>query len=353
MSNRQIKTPFTTISSLHATQTPLPTPSHNEVLVKIHSISLNYRDLEVIEGRYTHHKGGMDTSSPLIPCSDMSGTIIDVGPDVTEWRKGDSVISIFLQAHQFGNIRGEYMKTGVGYPLEGVLQQYRVFPSHALVRKPQYLTHHEAATLPIAAVTAWSALMGLQQLTPGDWVLCQGTGGVSLAGLQIAKASGARTILLSSSDDKLSRAKRELGADVTINYKTTPNWSDDVLSATQNEGVNHILETGGASTLSHSFSCIAFGGQISAIGYVGGKEPPPDVDVNINVQCLVRNVTVKGIINGGRDKFQAMLRAYEARGIRPVVDRVFGFDVKGVGEAFEYLKGGGHFGKVVVEVSKE
>ncbi|KAJ3179245.1 hypothetical protein HDU85_004935 [Gaertneriomyces sp. JEL0708] len=354
MSNLQFLTTFKGISDLTTHTTSIPSPGPNQVLVKIHAVSLNYRDIEVIQGQYGHHKSLGDQNSGevegLVPCSDMSGEIIKVGDGVREWKAGDQVLSTFIQGHVAGEIKEEDMSTGLGLPLTGVLQQYRLFPAHALVRKPAYLTHIEGCTLPIAAVTAWNAFHGLQPLKSGDWVLLQGTGGVSIAAAQIAKASGARVILVSGSPKKIERAVQDIGIDISINYKETPNWDEKVLEITGGRGVDHILEVTGQSTLERSFSCIRFGGQISCIGYVSGKGPT-DGQYNLNVVALRRGVTVKGILVGGRDMFEDMLRAYEANKIKPIVDRVVGFDKEEVTGAFEYVKQGGHYGKVVIKVA--
>ena len=255
------------------------------------------------------------------------------------------------------------MASGLGKPLDGVLQSYRVFPTTGLVRCPEYLTDEEASCLPIAAVTAWMAIFGMEPFgtwkesqeggkkkpLEGKFVLLEGTGGVAVAGLQIAKAAGATTIVTSSSDEKLKRAKEELGADFVINYKTTPNWEEKVMEITKaNDGADIILETGGAGTLYKALDCIAFGGLISCIGYTSGKEDEEGSRMNLNLLALRRNVTLKGIINGPRDRFEEMCEFYERHQIRPVVDKVFGFEQGG--EAIKYLRSGSHFGKVVVKV---
>ncbi|EXJ54662.1 alcohol dehydrogenase [Cladophialophora yegresii CBS 114405] len=329
---------------------PLPEPGKDEVLVEIHAVSLNYRDTEVAMGLYTHHKA--IGSAKVVPCSDMCGTVVAVGDNEPgHWHVGDRVLSIFNQTHLTGQIKERDMASGLGLPLDGVLQTYRIFPVTGLVKAPNYLTDEEASTLPIAGVTAWMSLNGMKPLDNGhgdrQTVLLQGTGGVSVAGLQIAHAAGAKTIITSSSDDKLSRAK-SLGATHTVNYRTNPDWEHVVMKATEQEGANVILETGGAQTLRKSFDCISFGGVIACIGYLSGKQDEPTDRTNVNVLALRRTVTLKGILNGPRDRFEEMLRFYETKQIRPVVDKVFSFDE--AREALQYLYGGGHFGKVVIRV---
>lgn len=243
------------------------------------------------------------------------------------------------------------MSSGLGLPLPGVLAEYRVFPASGLVKCPEYLSDEEACTLPIAAVTAWTSInwqspLGKPLRDPETTVLVQGTGGVSIAGLLMAKAAGLKCIVTSSSDDKLSKAK-ELGADYTINYRTCPEWQDEVMKFSQDRGTDIILETGGAQTLRKSFACIAFGGCIACIGYLGGKEEGGG-GMNVNVLALSRNVTLKGILNGPKDRFEEMVKFFEEKKVKMVVDRVFDFEEAKA--AVKYLVGGGHFGKVVVKV---
>ncbi|KAI1137577.1 alcohol dehydrogenase [Hypoxylon sp. FL0543] len=324
-----------------------------EVLVKIYRVSLNFRDTEVCMGHYNHHKT-LEQGSPVVPCSDMCGTIEKLGPANGNCglKEGDRVMAIFNQTHLKGQIVEKDMASGLGSPLPGVLSQYRVFPAYGLVRVPDYLTDEEAAALPIAAVTAWMALNTFQPIGQplngkDKVVLLQGTGGVSISGLQIAKALGLTTIVTSSSDAKLDRA-RKLGADHTINYKTTPEWQDKVLELTGGRGADVIFEIGGAKTLEKSFSCVAYGGLISCIGYLSGKEDPPGSRINTNVLALRRNVTLKGILNGPKDRFEEMLAWYDRKQIHPVIDRVFEFE--DARDALKYLFSSSHFGKVVVKV---
>ncbi|KAI1082116.1 hypothetical protein F5B20DRAFT_569539 [Whalleya microplaca] len=324
-----------------------------EALVKINRVSLNFRDTEVCMGLYGHHKT-LEQGQPIAPCSDMCGTIekLGSGSEGCGLREGDRVMAIFNQTHLKGQVVESDMASGLGFPLPGVLTQYRIFPASGLVRVPDYLTDAEAAALPIAAVTAWMALNTFQPigqpLTGKDKiVLLQGTGGVSVSGLQIAKALGLTTIVTSSSDTKLARA-RELGADHTINYTTTPEWQDTVLTLTGGRGADVIFEVGGAGTLEKSFACVAFGGLISAIGYLAGKEDAPGPRMNANVLALRRNVTLKGMLNGPKERFEEMLGLYGSKEIRPVIDHVFEFEE--AREALLYLFGGKHFGKVVVKV---
>ncbi|KAK2748912.1 hypothetical protein FQN57_007195 [Myotisia sp. PD_48] len=336
--------------TLKTINVPTPVPGQGEVLVEIHAVSLNYRDIEVISGEYTHHKT-VKNSEPIVPCSDMCGFVIAVGEGTTEWKVGDRVLSTFLPKHQTGRATLENLMAGMGLPLPGVLATHRVFPAYALVKAPDYLTDEEACTLPIAAVTAWMSINGMRPMgQPGgkdEYVLLLGTGGVAIAGLQIAKASGAKVIITSSSDSKLQMAK-ELGADCTINYRTQPSWDEQVMKLTNNHGADIILETGGSQTLRKSFDSIAFGGLINCIGYTSGKIDTDDDRLNVNILTLRRNVMLMGIITGPKDRFQEMLKFYEKHEIHPYVNRVFRFD--DAKQAFEYLQSGGHFGKVVIKV---
>ncbi|KIW08678.1 uncharacterized protein PV09_00629 [Verruconis gallopava] len=337
------------IQNLRKETSPMPKPGDGEVLVKVHTVSLNYRDTEVCNGLYGHHKS-VSQGKKLVPCSDMCGTVVQLGPNSTGFKEGDRVLSIFNQTHQTGQVLEKDMASGLGLPTPGVLTQYKVFPSYGLVKCPEYLTDEQACNLPIAAVTAWMSINWMQpmgqHLSGKDiTVVCQGTGGVSIAGLQIAKACGMTAIVTSSSDAKLQRAK-ELGADHLINYKTTPDWDKEVLRITDGKGASIILEAGGALTLPKSFECVAFGGMIAAIGYLGGKEEPKGSRMNVNVLALKRNVTIKGILNGPKDRFEEMLKLYEEKKIVPVVDSVYPFSRSK--EALQYLESGSHFGKVVI-----
>ncbi|KIX96274.1 uncharacterized protein Z520_08052 [Fonsecaea multimorphosa CBS 102226] len=340
------------LDKLSKSTCPVPIPGENEVLVEVRAVSLNYRDTEVAMGLYNHHKA-IGASPNVVPCSDMCGIVVEVGHSRHGgWNVGDRVLSIFNQTHLTGQIKEKDMAFGLGLPLDGVLQQYRVFPVTGLVKAPDYLTDEEASTLPIAAVTAWMAINGMRPVNhpggQGETVLLQGTGGVSISGLQIAHAAGAKTIITSSSDAKLARAEA-LGATFSINYRKNPDWQNTVMELTEGEGADLIFETGGAQTLRKSFDCVSFGGLINCIGYLSGKQDEPVDRTNANVLALRRNVTLKGILNGPRDRFEEMMRFYEAKKIRPVVDKIFPFDE--AKEAFQYLYRGAHFGKVVLRVS--
>ena len=301
----------------------------------------------------------------------MCGEIVALGSSATRtWTKGQRVLSIFNQSHQKGQIKEQDFSTGLGLPLAGVLAQYRIFPVGGLVTVPDYLNDEEAACLPIAAVTAWMSINWMQpigsHLTGSDvTVLFQGTGGVSISGLQIAKACGLQSmfysanlskqcthccsaIITSSSDEKLAKA-RYMGADHIINYKTHPKWSEEVMKITNSRGADIILETGGAKTLKQSFECIAFGGLISCIGYLSGKEDEKEDRTNVNVLALKRNVTLKGILNGPKDRFEEMLKLYAEKKIHPVVDKIYPLDQ--ARDALQYLYSGSHFGKVVIKVA--
>jgi NADPH:quinone reductase-like Zn-dependent oxidoreductase len=314
-------------------------------------------------GLYNHHKS-VEVPLAMVPCSDMCGIVVAVGPTSNntsdpykspafQLKEGDRVVSTFAPTHLSGQIEAKDLGNGLGGPAPGVLVQYRVFPTFGVVKVPDYLTSDEASCLPIAAMTAWMSLNCMrpkgETIGKGETVVCQGTGGVSISAAQIASAAGADVIVTSSSDAKLKRAT-VLGAKNTINYRSNPDWDNAVLDATSSKGADIILEVGGAQTLRKSFECVRFGGLIACIGYLSGKQDEAGDRTNTNLLCLKRNVTLKGIINGPRDEFETMLKFYQAKQIRPVVDRVFAFDE--AKEALEYLFSGGHFGKVVIKVKQ-
>jgi len=254
------------LDNLTLTTGPKPTPNDGEVLVKINTVSLNYRDTEVVMGLYGHH-ASIGQNKDLVPCSDISGRIVLSNSD--RWKEGQRVMAIFNQTHLTGQIKAKHMTSGLGLPLPGVLCEYRAFPADGLVAVADYMSDEEACNLPIASVTAWMAINGMRPLSqPADGsknpetVLIQGTGGVAIAGLQIAHAAGLKTIVTSSSDAKLEKAKK-LGADYTINYKATPDWATEVMRITKDDGADIIFENGGAQTLRKSFDCVAFGGLIN------------------------------------------------------------------------------------------
>jgi NADPH:quinone reductase-like Zn-dependent oxidoreductase len=315
---------------------PEPVPGPGEVLVRIHAVSLNYRDLLISKGHYSR-----SLALPLIPLSDGAGEVASVGPGVTRFKLGDRVAPAFMPGWIEGEVTDEKSRTALGGAIDGVLAEARVLPQDGLVRVPDHLSYEEAATLPCAAVTAWHALMVGRAIRPGQSVLVQGTGGVSLFALQFAHLAGARVIATSSKDDKLERARR-LGASDGINYTTTPDWDKAVRTLTGGIGVDQVIEVGGAGTLSKSLRAVRTSGTISLIGILTGGG-----DVNI-VPILMKNVRVQGIFVGSRAMFEAMNHAIALHQLRPVVDREFDFEQ--APEALKYLASGAHFGKVVIRV---
>lgn len=296
--------------------------------------------------------------------------IQSVGNGVTKWKVGDRVLSTFIPDHQTGLLTEQALASGLGLPQPGVLATHRVFPEHALIKAPQYMSDQEASTLTIAGVTAWMGINGMRPLGQNggkdEYVLLQGTGGVSIAGLQLAKASGAKgrhrytvlfhfrflltkkVIITSSSDDKLAQAK-DLGADFTINYRKTPDWEKEVMKVTNGHGTDIILEVGGSETLSKSFNCAAYNGLINCIGYTSGKTQAGGEQPNVNILAISKVLTLKGIIVGPTDRFEEMVRFIEKHEIHPVICKTFSFEE--AKDSLKYLESGSHFGKVVIQVS--
>ena len=351
--SRQWTTNLEGISNLRLTSISVPRPTGKQILVRINAVSLNYKDGETISGLFKHHKTSVAPAN-LIPCSDSAGIITATGPDVKKWKAGDRVLSTSYPNFLTGQVHAHHLAEGTGGSVHGVLCQYRLFEEHAVVRTPGYLTDVEACNFQIAGTTAWMAINGFRPIGQpggkGETILIQGTGGVSIMGLLIGKASGARCIVTSSSDEKLERARR-LGADDVINYKKTPQWDEEVLRLTGGVGADIIFENGGALTTPLSFRCVRWGGLINSIGYVSGKVDPESERTNINVSALMRNFTLRGLLNGPRDRFEEMMAFCEKYEIRPVVDRAFAFEE--AREALEYMWAGKHFGKVVIKVHEE
>ncbi len=325
------------LDALVLTERPEPKPNFGQVLVKIHAASLNYRDLLVVKGAY-----GAKPSKPIIPLSDGAGEVVALGEGVTRCQVGDRVAGIFMQKFISGELTPEKANSALGGAIDGVLAEYVVFDEQGVVKIPDHLSYEEAATLPCAAVTAWNALVVEGQLKAGDTILLLGTGGVSIFGLQFGKITGAQVILTSSSDEKLNKAK-QLGADIGINYKTTPNWDEEVWKLTNKRGVDLVVEVGGAGTLSKSLRSVRYNGRVPLIGVLTGTVG----DVNTSL-ILHKHVRVQGIYVGSRDMFEAMNRAIAQHKLRPVIDRVFSFtEAK---EALAYLESGSHFGKIVIQL---
>jgi len=314
-----------------------PTPGADEVLVRLQAVSLNARDLMMIDGTYNPRQ-----PLPLVPCSDGAGTIEAVGPEVTELAPGDRVCPLFAPFWRAGEPTRESVRATLGGPLDGTLCEFIALPAGSVLRHPEHLGAAEAATLPCAALTAWSALVTHGGIGAGDTVLVLGTGGVSIFALQIANLLGARVVVTSSSDEKLERA-RELGAWKTVNYVTEPRWGRKVVELTGGEGVDHVVDVGGAATFPESTRAVRIGGTISSIGVVGSREGPLSV-----VPIFMRQLRVQGILVGHRESFEAMNRAFDSRRLKPVVDRVFPFHE--APEAIRYLATGAHFGKVCIEI---
>ncbi len=315
-----------------------PTPGTGEVLVRMGACSLNYRDLLVQSG-----KSGSGGDDPVVPLSDGAGIVEAVGDGVEKWKSGDRVALTFFRDWEEGRFDMRYHKAARGGSCDGVLAEIVVAPEHSLVALPAYLSLEEAAALPCAAVTAWHGLMERSRpLEKDHTVLCLGTGGVSIFALQIAKAVGAKVIITSSSDEKLVTA-RELGADETVNYRSTPEWDRAVYELTGKRGVDHVIEVGGPGTIERSMNSVAAGGSIALIGVLTGFDAP-----QASLFPLVaRNVDLSGIYVGNRAMFERMLSFFERHEIRPVIDRRFSFDE--APQAYAYLESGEHLGKVLIE----
>jgi len=326
------------IESLTKVTRPEPKPQHRQVLVKVAACSLNFRDLGIVRGTYR-----MPVGNNVVPLSDGAGEVVEVGPGVTRVKVGDHVAGCFFQRWAGGEPSQSVQASALGGSIDGMLAEFAVLEEDGVVKIPAHLSVVEGATLPCAALTAWHAMVQHAKLTAGQAVLLQGTGGVSIFGLQFAHAMGVTAIITSSSDDKLKRAKT-LGAAHTINYKTTPDWEKAAVAFTGGRGVDHVVEVGGAGTLQRSFGAIRIGGKISMIGGLSGAA----TELNASL-ILARRANVQGISVGSTEMFEAMNAAIAANAIKPVIDREFGFDEAPA--AYHHMASGAHFGKIVVRVA--
>ena len=307
-----------------------------QVRVRVEACSLNFRDHLMVEGRYDPR-----LPLPLIPLSDGAGRVTEVGDSVEAFAVGDRVAATFFSDWEAGPVpEGRRLRQTRGGRVPGMLRQEAVLQARELVKLPEHLDAAEAATLPCAGVTAWSALVEQGALTPGDTVLIQGTGGVALFGLAFAKMAGAEVIVTSSSPERLERALA-LGADHGICTRETADWGAAIKKRTG--GVSHVLELGGAETLVQSLACIRPGGFIALIGVLGGTRAELDL-----LSVVMRNIRLQGVIVGSRECFRAMNRGIAAAGFRPVIDRRVPFE--GAKDALAGFAGGGHFGKIVIEL---
>jgi NADPH:quinone reductase-like Zn-dependent oxidoreductase len=335
---KQWQIPSFGIDSLTLVEKQPVQPGPGQVQVRVHAISLNYRDLMVVQSRYNPK-----LAMPRVPCSDGAGEVLAVGAEVTQWKPGDRVAGIFMQNWQDGPLTAPKAKGALGGDIDGMLATELVLSEHGLVRIPDHLSYEEAATLPCAAVTAWNALFKASKTQPGDTVLIQGTGGVSIFALQFAKLAGARVLGISSSDEKLERAKT-LGLDEALNYRTHPDWEKWALeqtAQTDGAGVDLVVEVGGAGTLPRAIKSVRPEGIVAQIGVLTGATETVDVR-----PILARQVRIQGVYVGSKADFVAMNKAISQIQLKPVIDHVFPF--ADAPAALRHMESAAHFGKIVI-----
>lgn len=332
-----IRRPGKGITAWEQIERATPEPGPGEVLVRVHATSLNYRDLMIARGLYLN-----PVKEDVVPISDGAGEVVATGTGVVDWKPGDRVAGAYHPRWMAGPVRPE-LQAKVGAHSDGWLAEEIVFPADGLVRVPEHLSYAEAATLPCAAVTAWSVLFdGVQPMKGGETVLVQGTGGVSIFAAQLALATGIRVIATTSSPAKAARL-RELGVTDVIDYRATPAWGAEAVRLTGGVGPDKILEIGGKDTFAQSLDAVRPGGSIHVIGFVAG------IDFAVNpMPILFKSLSVEGISVGPRRAFEAMNRLIARARLRPVIDEVFPF--ARASEALAKLESGSHFGKIVVAI---
>jgi NADPH:quinone reductase-like Zn-dependent oxidoreductase len=326
------------IDQLALIEKETPSPGAGQVLVQIRAISLNYRDLMVVEGRYNPR-----LAMPRVPCSDGAGEVIAVGAGVTQWKQGDRVAGIFMQNWLEGGPSAAKSKSALGGDIDGVLATEVVLSEHGVVRIPEHLSFEEAATLPCAGVTAWNSLFTVAETGPGSTVLILGTGGVSIFSLQFGKMAGARVLGTSSSDEKLERAKA-MGLDAGLNYRTNPDWEKWAFEQTGGEGVDLVVDVGGSGTLPRAFRALRHGGTIAQMGVLAGASDNLDIR-----PIFAKQLRIHGVFVGSRVNFLAMNKAIAQARLKPVIDKIFPF--ADFPAALRCMESGSHFGKIVIAVA--
>jgi len=328
------------LEHLRIVERALVTLRSHEIRVRVHAASLNHRDLLVALGQVPSRVS--DIRLPLVPLSDCAGEVIEVGRSVDRFQVGDRVSSAQMPDWTAGPFKPENVHSALGGAVDGVLAKYFRGNQRGFVKIPDALSFEEAATLPTAALTAWNALFEVGDLKPGETVLVQGCGGVSIFALQFALAAGARVFAFTGSEAKIGRLER-LGAEHVIRYEREPEWSRAVLELTGGVGVDHIVETGGAGTIDESIKATAIGGSISLVGLLTGAGGRLDM-----LPILAKTLRIQGVVVGSVEMFERMIGMIEHLGIRPVIDEAF--EMQDIAGALEYLRSGRHFGKVIIKV---
>jgi NADPH:quinone reductase-like Zn-dependent oxidoreductase len=323
------------IDNLELIERPTPRPSHGQALVRVRAVSLNYRDLLVVLGKYNPK-----LALPRIHCSDGAGDVVAVGDGVKRVKIGQRVAGIFMQNWIDGAPNAAKQRGALGGDIDGVLAEYIVLDENRLVQFPEHLSWEEAATLPCAGVTAWNAVVHAGRIKAGDTVVIQGTGGVSIFALQFAKLLGARVLGTSSSDEKLQRACK-LGLASGLNYKHNADWARWVLEQTNGVGADLVVEVGGAGTFAQSLKAVRIGGTVAQIGILSQTSEPLQIG-----PLLHKQVSLRGIYVGSRADFEEMNNAIAMHSLQPSVDHVFGF--YDVANALRIMEAGSHFGKLVI-----
>jgi NADPH:quinone reductase-like Zn-dependent oxidoreductase len=328
------------LDHLRIIERPLVPLGHHEIRIRVRAASLNYRDLRVALGH--PRERASEIRLPLVPLSDCAGEVTAVGHAVDRFRVGDRVSSAQMPHWTAGPFRPENLESALGGAADGVLGKY--FSGHqcGFVKIPDALSFEEGATLPTAALTAWNALFEVGNLKPGETVLVQGSGGVSIFALQFARAAGARVLAITGKEAKVARLER-LGAQHVIRYDREPEWSRVVLEVTGGAGVDHVVETGGGGTIDESIKATAIGGSVSLVGLLTGTGGRLDMQ-----PILAKTLRIQGVVVGSVEMFERMIGMIEHLGIRPIIDEAF--EMQDIAAAFEYLRSGHHLGKVIIKV---
>lgn len=326
------------LHNLQQVEIARPTLGPYDVMVQLRAASINPRDCQIISGHFTKN-----VDFPLVPLSDGAGTVVELGEQVSHLRVGDIVTPLFFPNWVSGEAINDERKLSSGLEVPGVLREFGAYDEQTLVKAASHLSAVEAACLPCSGLTAWTSLVPIANIQPGNTVLIQGTGGVAIAALQFAKALGAQVIILSSSDEKLAAAK-QLGADHCINYLSNPNWGPMAFELSDH-GVDLVLEIGGTGTMENSLAAIRHGGHVAIIGYVAG------VDMGITVfPLIIKCAHLHGIATGNRDNYLAMMQFMQEHNIKPQLQADYGFS--DAARALEAIEKIAPFGKVVIDFDR-